>query len=261
MAVHAIAYVELYTRDKVPVVDHLVSAFGFRRAADSVTADRSSILLRSRGTQLVVTSGRGVGRYLDEFGDGVANIALTCDDVTATARAAVAAGAWSIRSEDETVVSAFGNDALSHTLIGTPGHPGPMLPPGRRWIPTGAVGATGSAVAEPEGAELDHVGIGVAVLGACAGFYRTAFGLSAEGRDGTGARWSMRDARGNVRFELFGTGLDAPLGGQVTRYVVLTAGASTGTEYGRNALVRPTGEPSESPARAAGREFARAVAR
>ncbi|MDH6709338.1 hypothetical protein P3T27_006084 [Kitasatospora sp. MAA19] len=32
MAVHAIAYVELYTRDKKPVVDHLVPVLGFAPA-------------------------------------------------------------------------------------------------------------------------------------------------------------------------------------------------------------------------------------
>ncbi|MFJ4671500.1 hypothetical protein [Kitasatospora purpeofusca] len=61
MAVHAIAYVESSTRDKRPAVDHLV-----------------------------VTSGRGIWTYLDAFGDGVADIDLTCDDVASTRPAAVA---------------------------------------------------------------------------------------------------------------------------------------------------------------------------
>ncbi|MFH8383404.1 hypothetical protein ACH4E7_21060 [Kitasatospora sp. NPDC018058] len=102
---HAIAYVELYTRDKKPVVDYLVSVLGFARAADSVDVDRSSILLRRRRTQLVVTSGRGIWKYLDEFGDGVADIALTCDDVVSTRWAAVAAGARAVRSTEGSVVS------------------------------------------------------------------------------------------------------------------------------------------------------------
>lgn len=58
---HAIAHVELYTRDRRPAVDHLV-----------------------------VTSGRGIWTSLDAFGDGVAGIALTCDDVASTRAAAVA---------------------------------------------------------------------------------------------------------------------------------------------------------------------------
>ena len=91
MAVHDIAYVELFTRDKVSAVDYLVSAMGFTRVADSVEYDRSSVLLRQGEVQVVVTSGRGIWKFLDEHGDGVADLALTCDDVEATAKAATAA--------------------------------------------------------------------------------------------------------------------------------------------------------------------------
>ena len=59
MAVHDIGYVELYTRDKVSMVNHLVSAMGFTRVADSVAAERSSVLLQQGRVRLAGTSGRG----------------------------------------------------------------------------------------------------------------------------------------------------------------------------------------------------------
>ncbi|WP_228718088.1 hypothetical protein [Kitasatospora acidiphila] len=59
MAVHDIAYVELYTRDKLSTVDYFVSAMGFTRVADSVEAEQSSVLLQQGEVRLVVTSGRG----------------------------------------------------------------------------------------------------------------------------------------------------------------------------------------------------------
>jgi 4-hydroxyphenylpyruvate dioxygenase-like putative hemolysin len=93
MAAHDIAYVELYTRDKATTVEYFVSAMGFSRVADSVEPERSSVLLQQGEVRLVVTSGRGVARFLEQHGDGIADVALTCDDVAATAVAAASAGA------------------------------------------------------------------------------------------------------------------------------------------------------------------------
>src|SRR5688572_10308904 len=93
VAVHDIAHVELFTRDKVSMVDHFVSAMGFTVAAEAVEVDRSSTLLRQGDVRLVVTTGHGIWGFLHQHGDGIADIALACVDVTATYEAARSAGA------------------------------------------------------------------------------------------------------------------------------------------------------------------------
>ncbi|NEE13295.1 4-hydroxyphenylpyruvate dioxygenase [Streptomyces sp. SID7499] len=174
MVAHDIAYVELYTRDKVPAIDYFVSAMGFTRFADCVEVDKSSVLLRQGDVRLVVTSGRGIWKFLDEHGEGIADIALTCDDVTATAAAAAVAGARVTSSaQGAPVVSAFGG--VSHTLLPAGGNPN-GLPTGRKWV------ATPEAPPRPTGRIqlLDHVAVCLegGSLGKYADFYRDAFGFS-----------------------------------------------------------------------------------
>ncbi|MDL4821049.1 4-hydroxyphenylpyruvate dioxygenase [Actinomadura opuntiae] len=185
MAVQDIAYVELFARDKVPVVGYFVEAMGFTRVADSVEADRSSVLLRQGTTQLVVTSGRGVAGFLDRHGDGVADIALTCDDVAATWDAAVAAGAGPARTERGVpVVTGFGE--VVHTLVPRSAGDLPAPPPGRRWMtapgPSGGpepLGDTAPPTAPGHVRLLDHVAvcIGRGLLEHHADLYRDGFGL------------------------------------------------------------------------------------
>ncbi|MFE5097491.1 4-hydroxyphenylpyruvate dioxygenase [Streptomyces sp. NPDC056638] len=174
MAVHDIAYVELYTRDKVSAVDYFVSAMGFTRVADSVEVEQSSVLLQQGEVRLVITSGRGIVRFLKQHGDGIADVALTCDDVEATASAAAAAGATVTRSAQDTpVVSGFGD--VVHTLL--PADPLVNgLPAGRNWVIT--PGATSAATGRVTG--LDHIAVCLegGTLEKYADFYREAFGFS-----------------------------------------------------------------------------------
>jgi 4-hydroxymandelate synthase len=175
MAVQDIAYVELYTRNKVSTVDYFVAAMGFTRVADSVEVDRSSVLLRQGEVQLIITSGRGIWEFLDEHGDGVADIAMTCDDVAVTCDAAVAAGARPPGpTQGDPVVPGFGG--VSHTLFPPAGSPATRLPAGRRWAPTP------DSPARPTGRIelLDHVAICLegGSLERYADFYRDAFGFS-----------------------------------------------------------------------------------
>jgi 4-hydroxymandelate synthase len=172
--VQDIAYVELFTRDKLAAVDYFVSAMGFTRVADSVEVDRSSILLGQGDVRLVVTSGRGIWKFLDEHGDGIANIAMTCDDVAATRDAALLAGAKPVVSlRGDTVVSGFGG--VVHTLVPAVGDTADRLPPGRNWMPS--AGTLG-----PEGRIrlLDHTAVCLEgdTLGEYADLYRDGFGLS-----------------------------------------------------------------------------------
>ncbi|MGY4927220.1 4-hydroxyphenylpyruvate dioxygenase [Streptomyces sp. 900105755] len=177
MAVQDIAYVELYARDKVSTVDYFVSAMGFRRVADCVQFDRSSVLLRQGDMHVVVTSGWGISKFLDEHGDGIADIALTCDDVAESQNRAIAAGAEPVAGRRGIrAVSAFGG--VVHTLL-TPaeGSKG-ALPPGRNWLPT----QQPQEQPDPGGRIrlLDHVAVCLegGTLGDHADFYRDAFGFS-----------------------------------------------------------------------------------
>ncbi|WP_194905610.1 4-hydroxyphenylpyruvate dioxygenase [Catenulispora rubra] len=175
MPVHAIGYVELYTTDTATAVDHFVSAMGFTRVADSVEPERSSVLLQQGGVRLVVTSGRGIARFLEQHGDGIADIALTCDDVAATAVAAASAGATVTRSSQGLpVVSGFGD--VVHTLLPTD----PLvngLPASRGWSSAPGVAAT-AATGRVTG--LDHIAVCLegGTLEKYADFYRDAFGFS-----------------------------------------------------------------------------------
>ncbi|MFJ5832963.1 hypothetical protein [Streptomyces sp. NPDC093089] len=154
MTVEDIAYVELYAKDKVRAVRHLVSALGFTRVADCVEMDRSSVLLRQGPVQLVVTSGRGTWRFLSEHGEGVADIALNCRSVGAVQGAALAAGASVRRSAHGNAVVG-GAAVFSHTLLPASPDGGPALPAGRRWA------ATPGAPAHPTGPVhgFDHLAI------------------------------------------------------------------------------------------------------
>ncbi|MEX3106156.1 VOC family protein [Streptomyces sp. ST1020] len=108
MTVHGIAYLDLYTQDRASTIDYF-TGLGFARVAESEDAGRSSTLLLQGGLRLAVTSGPAVRDFLDRHGDGVADIALTCDDVPAAVERAVAAGATDLGSPyGAPVVSGFG---------------------------------------------------------------------------------------------------------------------------------------------------------
>jgi 4-hydroxymandelate synthase len=173
VAVHDIAHVELFTRDKVSMVDHFVSAMGFTVAAEAVEVDRSSTLLRQGDVRLVVTTGHGIWGFLHQHGDGIADIALACDDVTATYEAARSAGAGPAPSRYGVPrLKAFGD--VCHTLL--PRRPAGSTPPGRRWV------AAGTAPTPPVERIrlLDHVAVCAEpqTTAHLAAFYQDAFGFT-----------------------------------------------------------------------------------
>ncbi|MFI9366793.1 VOC family protein [Kitasatospora sp. NPDC053057] len=174
MAVQDIVYAELFTSSKVSAVDYFVSALGFRPVADSVETDRSSVLLRQGDVNLVVTSGRGIWRFLDRHGDGIADLAFGCDDPVADGERAVAAGAVRLDpARGNIVVSGFGG--VSHTLLPAAAHPGAPLVDGRRWRPC----PSGPVAESPRVRLLDHVAVCLdgGTLDRYTDFYRDAFGF------------------------------------------------------------------------------------
>jgi 4-hydroxymandelate synthase len=177
MPAQDVAYVELYTGDQRSAADYFVSSLGFSRVAESVSAEGHSVLLRQGGVRLIVTEGPSTRAFLEAHGDGIADIAFSCDDVTATRDTALAAGAWLFTCDPgRAVVSGFGDTC--HTLLAARDAGG--LPRGRDWtlIPPGQ---DRSRSTERSWIRLlDHVAVCVTsgTLGECADFYVDGFGLS-----------------------------------------------------------------------------------
>ena len=175
MPAQDISYIELYTGEHRPAVDYFVSSLGFTRVAESGGSAGHSALLRQGGVQLVVTEGPSTRAFLDAHGDGIADIAFSCDEVAGTRDAALAAGASLIASEPgRVVVSGFGDTC--HTLVAA--SDATRLPAGRDWtdVTPGEAGpATRSWIRL-----LDHVAVCVTSgsLADCADFYADGFGLS-----------------------------------------------------------------------------------
>jgi 4-hydroxymandelate synthase len=189
VTVHGIAYLDLYAQDHASTVDYFLSGLGFARIARSQEHDRTATLLQQGDVRLAVTSGPAVRDFLEEHGDGIADIALTCDVVSAT----------QVRA-----VSGFGD--VRHTLVPAAGGEIARIPPGRRWVP--------ETDASPGAARtvrlLDHVAVCVegGRLTERADFYRDAFGFSRYSAEyvtvGGQAMDSLvvRSASGDVTFTL-----------------------------------------------------------
>jgi 4-hydroxymandelate synthase len=226
MAVHDIAFVELYVHDQRAAVDYFTSSLGFTETARSADPDRNSALLAQGSVNLVVTSGPATRAFLDEHGDGVADIALTCDDVAQVYDAARAAGARvGSRADGTPVVGGFGD--VTHTLLPTGADPRAADPQGRPW--TGTSQAPGSAPGWIE--RLDHVAVCLPgdLLDHCTKYYEQALGLArysseyvdtgAQGMDST----VVRSASRQVTFTLQATVPDKDPG-QLDAYLVRNGG-------------------------------------
>ncbi|NUR62200.1 MAG: 4-hydroxyphenylpyruvate dioxygenase [Catenulispora sp.] len=178
MTAQRIDYVELYTENRKPTIEYFVSSFGFTEAADCVDDDRHSTMLCHGDMRLMVTSGAATAEYLEEHGDGIADIAFGCDDVAATVAAARTAGARITRAPDGApVISGFG--AVRHTLVRDLGDSaGRRWPPGRAWIPAPATDPLPAWKRSIQ--SLDHVAVCLekGTLEDCVRFYCEAFGLS-----------------------------------------------------------------------------------
>jgi len=173
VAAQGIEYIELYTSDERSVVEYFVSSFGFTRIAECDGYGSHSTLLCQEAVQLIVTAGPATGEFLGAHGDGIADIAFTCDDVAETRDKALAAGALMVSSAPgQQVVSGFGDTC--HTLVAHSA--GPRLPGYRSW------GPALEAPARPAGLIrlLDHVAVCVpgGGLADCADFYTAGFGLA-----------------------------------------------------------------------------------
>jgi 4-hydroxymandelate synthase len=226
MTVRDIAYIELYARDKEAAVEYFFSGAGFTQIAESDEVDRSSTLLRQGDVRLIVTSGRKVQDFLDEHGDGIADIALTCDDITAVHDNAVAAGARYMGFPyGAPIVSGFGD--VQHTLLPATGDHVYQPPPGHRWVPLPSPSLRATETVR----SLDHIAVCVegGHLAEYADFYRDAFGFSryfAEYVAVDGQAMDsivVRSASGNVTFTMVAPDPDKDPG-QLDAFLVRNAG-------------------------------------
>ncbi|MER6079123.1 4-hydroxyphenylpyruvate dioxygenase [Streptomyces sp. NPDC001833] len=227
MTVRDIAYVELIAGDARATVEYFESAMGFRRVARSVESERTSVFLRQGEVRLVVSSGPATWKFLDAHGDGIADIALRCDDVDRTRDAALAAGARAVSAASHPVVSGFGD--VVHTLLPRSAGTGSELPADRSWTPEPTTSEP------PSGADrirlLDHVAVCVegGTLEEYADFYRDAFGLSRYSTEYVDVGGQAMDSivvrgdSGKVTFTLVAP--DPDLGsGQLDRFLERNAG-------------------------------------
>jgi 4-hydroxymandelate synthase len=156
MTARNIPYVELYAADRHKTVDYFTASFGFRETAVSEAPRMHSSLLRQGDVHLVVSSGPATQSFLESHGDGIADIALGCDDVAATAAAAVAAGGRTLASESgAVVVSGFGD--VRHTLLPMP-QDGSVHPPADRVWTEVRPGTPANGQPQPI-RSLDHIAV------------------------------------------------------------------------------------------------------
>ncbi|MFG2168870.1 4-hydroxyphenylpyruvate dioxygenase [Micromonospora chersina] len=150
-----IGYVELYVGDLNSSLDYFIDALGFVETARTVGAGIESVRLAQGSFRLRVSTGPATAAFVDGHGDGIADIALVCDDVAATRDQAVSAGA---RILPGGAVSGFGD--VRHTLL-----PGDAT--GTTQVPGGLI------------RELDHVAVCVdaTTLASSVQFYVDGFGM------------------------------------------------------------------------------------
>ena len=180
MAVLDIEYVEYFTDEAAAAAEYYSTMFGFTPVARNQAATTDSLLLTQGAVRLVVTSGPATQEFLAAHGDGVADIALSCDDPEYTLRTAAAAGAAVTRSErGRPVVSGFGD--VCHTLFTSRGADLlSRLPHGPGWRPLD--GGQAPAIIAGDGDRirlLDHVAVCIegGTLPEVANYYTAALGL------------------------------------------------------------------------------------
>ncbi|WP_329014355.1 VOC family protein [Streptomyces sp. NBC_01601] len=193
MAMRGVSHVELFVRDKVSTVRHLVS-LGFTHVADCVEVDRSSALLGRGDVQVVATSGWATRAFIARNGEGVAGVAVTCDDVPAAARGARALGV-EVSSLARGGARVTGIGDVAHTLLPADGHDPGAPPVGRRWVPRDDVWPAAQGAWALERVELR---IPEALMERYTAFCGRVFGLERH----TSLRSSLYSAPAGVTFAL-----------------------------------------------------------
>jgi 4-hydroxymandelate synthase len=190
MNIEDIDHVEFYVGDAPQAAFFLCAALGFRLCGqagpETGLSGQRSLLLRQGGIQLVLTSdltGTGeVGAYVARHGDGVAVVALNCEDARDAYRAAVSRGATPVappaqRASGHTrvvtaAVSGFGD--VAHRFVERHGDPACFMPEVMENL-----AADGPDTGEDLVTEIDHVAVcvGAGELDATVRYYQQVFGF------------------------------------------------------------------------------------
>jgi 4-hydroxymandelate synthase len=130
-SMQAIAYAEFHVEDPVKAAARLVDGYGFAvderyRRPDS---GLDSTLLVHGGVRLVLSAAASpshpAAEYVRRHGDGVAVVAMLCDDARAACDEAARCGARVISAEDSTIAG-FGDTALRFVEASDPALAGPV---------------------------------------------------------------------------------------------------------------------------------------
>lgn len=154
---HDVEYIEIYTSDQRKTTNYFLSSFGFQEEARGRAEGLETVLLRQNGLQLMVTSGPGTEEFLAAHGDGIIDIAFSCEDPAAAAAGALAAGGTDLTAPGTAIPVVSGFGAVRHSLVHRPADRPRALPAGRDWQVT-ADPAAGGGVAN-ELRLLDHIAV------------------------------------------------------------------------------------------------------
>lgn len=184
-------YVELYVKDVDAQAELWRDRYGFVEIAVGGSPEQGfrSVVMSQGSIRMVLTEAlteeHEAHVYLLTHGDGVANIAMTTDDVRAAFAQILANGGRMLAAptdydDDEVRVTAtvrgFGD--VVHTLTQRDsGKRG--LPPGFRWLPTASVPDSNPFEEAFSISEIDHFAVCVSIgqLDPTIEFYRNAFGF------------------------------------------------------------------------------------
>jgi 4-hydroxymandelate synthase len=136
------AYVEIYVKDRIALINYFSKGFGLEVVAEAASDGRHSTLLRSASIQLVITvpmaDDSPVASWLDQHGEGIADVALYHQQITTATTAAMTEGSPVFtppRRLDEGCFTATigGAGSVRHTLVDPGDSTRPIAPPGRPW--------------------------------------------------------------------------------------------------------------------------------
>lgn len=149
VAAHDVEHVEILSSDQRRASDHFISMSGFQERPKSVKEGLNSVLLAQGQLRIVVSSGPDVDAFLQAHGDGIRDIAFSCDDAAAVRDRATAAGAAMLPDTTAPMDSGFGN-------VQRAAGEERLLPVGWAWTESDS-----APIAEgtPEPRLLDHIAV------------------------------------------------------------------------------------------------------
>lgn len=201
---NGIAYVEINVRNIGETAAYFTDRWDFTAVAEAYLPGQHCMLLRAGKIQLVLSAPIGhnsqVRDWLDQHGEGVADVATYCTDTTPIIMKALAAGLPILRHGERTdrgyANAAIGGlGTIRHTLVTAEA---PAAPPGFPWVVLHA--NRRQAETDPPASRLraiDHIAVCLqrGTLQATADLYQEVFGLQEISREVIEVEASGMDSR------------------------------------------------------------------